>query len=55
MKEAVIFLLKNSDNRYKMAENAYNTIINLWNSDVAADRLLNMIDGWIKGENNPPA
>jgi len=55
MKEAVIFLLKNDENRYKMAENAYNTIASVWNSDYAADTLINMIEGWINNEENPPS
>lgn len=54
MKEAVIKLAAEKELREKIAKNAYRTIEKYWNSDYAACMLMNMIEGWLKGEDRAP-
>ena len=51
--ENVRLLIENRDLRAKIQKNAYDTIKTVWNADVAADRLLNLID-CIKNGTQPP-
>lgn len=54
MREAVLKLIKDEQQREKIAKNAYGTIAKYWNSDYASDMLMNMIEGWLKGEDRAP-
>ena len=43
--EKILILVKNNELRNQIALNAYKTIFELWNAEVAAKRLIQLIDG----------
>lgn len=47
------YLLNNSEKRANMGRNAYKTISEIWNSSVAAERLVNLASRIIAGEKHP--
>jgi glycosyltransferase involved in cell wall biosynthesis len=51
--EKVKFLLDNRQERERMAANAYHTIIDEWNADVAAEKFLKLADAILNGEKCP--
>lgn len=50
MEELVRYLMKNPKEMKAMGREAYETIVNGWNAEEAAKRLLAMIEGWQVGE-----
>ncbi len=50
MKEAVLYLMTHKLDREEMARNAYETIVSKWNADYVADNLMNIMEGWLKGD-----
>ncbi len=49
----VKFLLDNKDLRYKFSKNAYNTISQEWNAEVAANRFVELAEQVLQGEKAP--
>lgn len=50
LEEQVEMLLNHPEYRKKLGENAYHTIVSLWNADVAAQRLINLSGHLLRGE-----
>ena len=46
----VKYLLDHEDEKYRVQRNAYFTMTNLWNADVAVDRLIELIKSFIQGK-----
>lgn len=51
LEKQVLRLLKDGAFRKKIAENAYETMINLWNAETAAERFLTLAEKLLKNEN----
>ena len=51
LEKQVLRLLKDGAFRKKIAENAYETMINLWNAETAAERFLTLTEKLLKNEN----
>ena len=51
--EKVKFLLDNPEKQALLGKNAYDTIINEWNAEEAAKRLVNLAEHILAGEKNP--
>lgn len=49
----VKYLLDNEETREKLGVNAYKTLTDVWNADVAADRLLKLIENIKEGKDTP--
>ena len=49
----VKYLMDNAPERKKMAKNAYETLVSTWNADVAASRLLKLIECIKNGKDTP--
>lgn len=47
------YLLDNTSERKRMGKEAYRTITELWNADVAAERLINLSKRFLSGEKSP--
>lgn len=54
MKEQVLKLFSNPSLIWDYGKAAYDTIANEWNAEIAADRIFDFYDGYMKGEINPP-
>ena len=48
--DKITYLIQNQAKREILGRNAYHTITDLWNAEVAAQRLLNLCDRLLKGE-----
>lgn len=51
--EKIKYLLDNPEQQEILGEAAYNTIINEWNAEVAAERFVNLANHILKGEKHP--
>ena len=51
LEKQVLRLLEDGAFRKKIAENAYETMINLWNAETAAERFLTLAEKLLKNEN----
>ena len=51
--EKVKYLLENPQVCRKLGENAYDTMITMWNAEVAAERLVRLVECLQKGEDTP--
>lgn len=51
--EKIRYLLNNTSERKRMGKEAYRTITELWNADVAAERLINLSRRILAGEKSP--
>lgn len=51
--QKVKYLLDNHEEQKRIGRNAYKTIINEWNSEIAAQRLINLSEHIFKGEKYP--
>ncbi len=49
----VIYLLDHPDEQKKIGKNAYHTIVDLWNGEVAAERLVKLSKHILSGEESP--
>ena len=47
------YLLEKPDERIRMAQAAYETIVNTWNAEIAARRLVELVEGLLNGKTQP--